>query len=307
MSKLGKLEEVSLRDYWKNETDFTKWLAERENLDLLGKTIGISLETAQTQAAVDGFFADIVAKDEEGKHIIIENQLEVTDHKHLGQIITYASGKEAKTIVWIAKEIRDEHRKAIVWLNEHIDDDINFFAIKIELWKIGNSATAPKFSIVEQPNEWAKVFNKTRNTNETSETELKRLVFWTGLKDYANKITFFTQKPSINSWYHIAMGITGAYISLTAIIQDNKITCNFWIENNKQLFDALEAYKKDIEKDLGYSLTWDRKTDDTKASSIFIEKPNDFSNDNNMAYKWLTEKATEFKNTFGDYLKKVNI
>ena len=310
MNKLGILEEVPLRDYWKSEpNDFTKWLAKKENLDLLGKTIGISLETDQTEAAVGDFSADILAKDEDGNYVIIENQLEATNHTHLGQIIAYASGKEAKTIVWIAKKFRDEFKKAIEWLNLHTDDDINFFAIEIELWKIGNSDPAPKFSVVEQPNEWAKVF-KTRNTKETSETELKRLEFWTGLKDYAieNKITFFTHKPSKEHWYNIAMGISGAYISLTILIQNNKITCSFWIDDDKQLFDALESYKKDIERDLGYSLTWDRKPDHKKASCIITDKPNDFTNDdNNMAYKWLIEKATEFRKVFGDYLKKLSL
>jgi len=315
MNKLGRLEEVPLRDYWISErNDFTKWLAKKENLDLLGETIGISLEIDQTEAAVGDLWADILAKDEYNNYVIIENQLEATDNTHLGQIIAYASGKEAKTIVWIAKKFRDEYKKAIEWLNEHTDDDINFFAIEIELWKIGNSDPAPKFSVVEQPNEWAKVIKKTRNTKETSETELKRLEFWTGLKDYAieNKVTFFTHKPSKEHWYNIAMGISGAYISLTVLYQNNKITynkitCSFWIDDNKQLFDALESYKKDIEKDLGYSLTWDRKPDNKKASCIIIDKSNDFTNDDNkMAYKWLTEKATEFKEIFGNYLNKIN-
>jgi hypothetical protein len=307
MNKFGRLEEVPLRDYWKNEPqNFTKWLSEKENLDLLGKTIGISLETEQTEAEVGDFYADILAKDENGNYVIIENQLETTDHTHLGQIIAYASGKEAKTIVWIAKKFRDEFKKAIEWLNEHTDDDINFFAIEIELWKIGNSDPAPKFAIVEQPNEWAKVFKKTRNVKETSETELKRLEFWTGLKDYAleNKINFFTHKPSKDHWYNISMGISGAYISLTALIQTNKITCSFWIDDNKELFDNLESYKNDIEKDLGYSLNWDRKSDNKKASCIIIDKQNDFTNeDNNDAYEWLIEKAIQFQNTFGNYWK----
>jgi hypothetical protein len=306
MNKLGRLEEVPLRDYWKSEPkNFTKWLSEKENLDLLGKTIGITLETDQIEAGVGDFYADILAKDEEGNYVIIENQLEATDHVHLGQIITYASGKEAKTVVWIAKKFRDEFKKAIEWLNEHTD--INFFAIEIELWKIGNSDPAPKFSIIEQPNEWAKVFKRSRNT---SETELKRLEFWTGLKEYAkeNKIDFFTHKPSKDHWYNISIGLSGAYICLTALIPNNKITCSFMIDDNKDLFDSLESYKKDIEKDLGYSLTWNRNPDNKKASRIIIEKQNDFTTEeNNIAYKWLMEKAIEFKDIFGNYLKKINL
>ena len=198
MTKFGRLEEVSLRDYWKSEPrNFTKWLSEKENIELLGEEIEIDLELIQTEANVGAFSADILAKDGNGNYVIIENQLEKTDHDHLGKIITYASGKEAKTIVWIAKKFSEEHKKAIEWLNEHTDDDINFFAIEIELWKIGNSDPAPKFSIVEKPNEWAKIIKSKENVKESNDTQIKRLEFWTGLKEYANEnnIHIFTQKP----------------------------------------------------------------------------------------------------------------
>ena len=311
MSKLDKLIKVPLREQWKSEPkDFTKWLSEKENLDLLGDTIGIPLKTDQTEASIGSFNADILAKDDDGNFVIIENQLEMTDHTHLGQLITYASGKEAKTIIWIAREFRDESKKAIEWLNEHTDADIKFFAIEIELWKIGDSDPAPKFSIVEKPNAWAKVFKKSQNSEDTSEIELKRLDFWTGLKDYANEngILIFTHKPSTNHWYNIAMGISGSNITLTALISNNKISCGFWIDDNKDLFDKLESYKPNIEKDLGYTLNWDRKEDNKKASSIGIEYNFDFLNEENInAYKWLAEKAVEFKKVFGNYLKKNNV
>jgi len=310
MNKLGKLEKVPLRGYWKSEPrNFTTWLSERDNLDLLGDTIGISIETEQIEASAGDFNADILAKDEDGNYVIIENQLEETDHKHLGQIITYASVKEAKTIVWIARKFRDEHRKAVEWLNEHTDDEINIFAIEIELWKIGNSDCAAKFSIVEKPNEWVKILKKSQKTNETSETELKRLNFWAGLKDYAveNNIKYFTHKASKDHWFNISMGISGSYLSLTISFQNNKITCSFWIDDDKEFFDSLESNKNDIEKDLGYKLNWDRKPN-KKASCIIIEKTNDFSiGENEMAYKWLTEKVIEFKKVFGDYIKKINV
>ena len=310
MNKLGRFIEVPLREQWKNEAiDFTNWLSEKENLDLLGDAIGISLEMEQREAAVGNYYIDILAKDENGDYVIIENQLEATDHSHLGQIITYASGKNAKTIVWIAKKFRDEFKKAIEWLNEYTDDEINFFAIEIELWKIGNSEPAPRFSIVEQPNEWAKVFKNTRTTKDTTETQIKRLDFWTGLKEYANEcnISIFTQKPSKDHWYNVAIGTSGVCLSLTAQIYYNKITCSFHIFDDKKIFDDLEVYKKDIENELGYSLTWNRKADNTKSSSIIIEKSYDFKNEDcKIAYKWLTEKAKEFKEIFVNYLKRIN-
>lgn len=310
MNKLSRLEEVPLREYWKSEPEnFTNWLSQKENLDLLGDTIGISLEIEQREASVGNFFADILAKDGNGNYVIIENQLEATDHTHLGQIIAYASGKDAKTIIWIAKKFRDEYKKAIEWLNEHTDDDISFFAVEIELWKIGNSELAPKFSIIEKPNEWAKVIKNTITTKETTETELKRLDFWTGLKEFANEknVTIFTQKPSKDHWYNIAIGTSGVCLSLTAQVYYNKITCSFHIFDNKKIFDDLESYKNDIEKDLGYSLIWNRKAENTKSSSIIIEKSYDFKNEDcNIAYDWLTERAVEFKKIFVEYFNKIN-
>lgn len=138
--KLGKLEKVKdLRSVWQNEaSNFTKWLAEEENLNTLGDEIGIEIELISTEAKTGSFSADILAVEANTDNkIIIENQLEQTDHDHLGKIITYASGHDAKTIIWIVKEAREEHRQAIDWLNEHTDEEINIFLCKIELWKIG--------------------------------------------------------------------------------------------------------------------------------------------------------------------------
>jgi hypothetical protein len=127
--KLGKLKMIDLREQWKHEAlDFTRWLAESENLVELGNEIGLDIKLIQTEAGVGCFSADILAEDETtGRKIVIENQLEKTDHSHLGQILTYAAGHEAEYIIWIVKDARDEHRQAVDWLNEHTDEKINFF------------------------------------------------------------------------------------------------------------------------------------------------------------------------------------
>jgi hypothetical protein len=306
MDKLGKLEKVPLRDTWMSEPrNFSKWLAKKENLTLLSETLNIdSLELEATEADIGSFNVDILARDEDKDLVIIENQLEQTDHKHLGQIITYASGKEAKTIIWIAKSFRDEHLKAINWLNENSVDDINFFAIEIELWRIGDSLPAPKFSVVAKPNEWEKIIREPPKLKENTSTELKRFKFWEGLKAFANEngAPFFSHKPSKDHWYNISMGLGGSYISLTALIPNNKITCGLWIDDDKERFDSLEAVKTDIEKELGYPLGWDRK-DRKKASSIIVSEDYDFSAENNVeAYQWMVTKAKEFKSVFERYL-----
>lgn len=155
--KLGSLEEIKdLRKAWPHEArDFTPWLA--DNIGELGKVIGIDIDVDETESSVGGFNADIFATDADtGKRIIIENQLEDTDHKHLGQLITYASGKSASLVIWVVKHAREEHRSAIEWLNNHTDEEIGFILCEIKLFRIGTSALAPHFNIIEQPNNWAK-------------------------------------------------------------------------------------------------------------------------------------------------------
>ncbi len=159
MPELGKIERVEdLRKIWPNEArDFTVWLSQDENLTMLGETVGIDIDLEERESSVGGFSVDLFATEEgTGRKIIIENQLEDTNHDHLGKIITYAAGKEASVIIWIVKRARDEHRKAVEWLNQHTDENIGFFLLEIELWKINGSVPAPRFNIVERPNDWAK-------------------------------------------------------------------------------------------------------------------------------------------------------
>ena len=134
MIQLGVMKKIDdLRSVWSHEAlEFTPWLAKPENIKMLSETIGLDIEVEETESSVDTFSADIVGIDTNtGRKVIIENQLEDSNHTHLGQIITYAAGKNASTIIWIVKHARDAHRAAIEWLNNHSDEDINFFLIEI--------------------------------------------------------------------------------------------------------------------------------------------------------------------------------
>ncbi len=155
--ELGTLMEIhDLRTAWPHEAqDFTPWLA--GNINTLGKALGIDIDVEETESPVGSFNVDIFAKDADtGRKIIIENQLEDTDHDHLGKLITYASGKAASLVIWIVKRAREEHRAAIEWLNNHTDEEIGFVLCEIKLYRIGNSLMAPFFNIIERPNDWAK-------------------------------------------------------------------------------------------------------------------------------------------------------
>ena len=156
MVELAKIKTVDLRIAWSNEaTDFTPWL--QDNIDQLGDALGIELELQQREASVGAFSLDLLARDvSNNRPVIIENQLESTDHSHLGQLLTYAAGYDASAIVWIAKEFRDEHRAALDFLNGRTGEDTEFFGVVVELWKIDESRPAPHFRVVSAPNDWSK-------------------------------------------------------------------------------------------------------------------------------------------------------
>ncbi|MDA8007907.1 MAG: DUF4268 domain-containing protein, partial [Gammaproteobacteria bacterium] len=154
--QLGALEKKAVREYWDNEaSEFTPWLA--DNINLLGEALGLDgLEVEEQESSVGGFRVDLLCKDEDDRTVIVENQLEKTNHKHLGQLLTYAAGKDAVVVVWVSTKFTDEHRAALDWLNEKTEEDVQFFGAQIEVWQIGDSQAAPKFNLVCMPNEWSK-------------------------------------------------------------------------------------------------------------------------------------------------------
>ena len=305
--KLGNLEKVKdLRSVWKHEAnDFTKWLAEEENLNLLGKEIGIEIELISTEAKAGSFSTDILAVEANTDNkIIIENQLEATNHDHLGKIITYASGHDAKTIIWIVKEAREEHRQAVDWLNEHTDDEINIFLCRIELWKIDDSAIAPKFQIVSSPNNWTKTIKRSLN-NEMSSTKMLLYNYWTKLSEEIdrNYPNFNSRKPRSSNFYDIALGSSLAHISL-AINTKSEVKCQIWIRDSKPLFDYLFDSKDKMEEELGYELEWGR-LDDYKSSFIAIINNSDIRDESNWdkLIKWQLNNASKFYDVFADRIK----
>ncbi len=301
MVVLGKLKEVDLRQVWKHEAlNFTQWLAKDENLALLSETLGIDINLIKTEADVGSFNVDILAEDSNGRKIVVENQLESTNHDHLGKIITYASGYDAEIIVWIVKDVRNEHKQAIDWLNEHTDEKINFFAVKIQALQIDDSNPAPYFQVVCKPNAWAKIMKS--NTSALTERKLKLLEFWTALNEYLdNKSSKIKpQKPSAAHWNTISIGTSKAHISITALGKEKKIGCEFYIPDNKDLYYYLEKHKTEIERIFGEELYW-QELPNKKASRISVSRDNfDLYNNENWQrdFAWFEEKAAKFKEAF---------
>ncbi len=309
--ELAKLEKVQLRNVWKHEAlDFTKWLAEPENLGLLGDEIGIEISLIQMEASVGSFSVDILAEEENtGRKIIIENQLEVTNHDHLGKIITYASGFDAEIIVWIVRDVRDEHKQAVDWLNEHTDDKINFFVVKMEVWQIGNSPYAPKFNLISQPNDWAKAIKKGSNqSNNPSEIKLLQLEFWQKFQEFAEnrKSILKIVKPGRPQHYcNVRFGY-GAVIALTVNTQANELGCELYIYDSKELFFSLEALKSEIERDLVSELIW-MELPDKKASRVKIVRTGSIKDlsDWDGYFMWFVNNAEAFQKVFTKYTAEI--
>lgn len=294
-----------MRSVWKHEAnDFTKWLAEDENLNILSDEIGIDIELVSTEAKTGSFSTDILAVEANTiNKIIIENQLESMDHDHLGKVITYASGHDAKTIIWIVRDAREEHRRAVDWLNEHTDEEINIFLCRIELWKIDDSKVAPKFQIVSSPNNWGKTIKR---NNKMPSTGLLLYDYWTMVKEELdrNYPMLNSRKPRGGNLYTVNFGSPQADISLAINIQKSQAKCRILIHHNKALFDHLYESKDEIEGGLGYGLEWNRK-DNMKASNITIIKESDFLDESNWGQliNWQLSRASEFYDVFADRIK----
>ena len=305
--QLGRITKINPREIWKHEAlDFTQWLVKEENIEILSDELGISIENTRAEEAAGRFNVDIVADSSDlDSKIIIENQLERTDHKHLGQLLTYASAFDASIIIWIVTDYTDEHRQAIDWFNRHISEKINFFLVKIEIYQIGDSEPAPHFTIICEPNEWGKTFSKSSSGDEISETKLMQQEFWTGLKAYAEKtdgISILTHKAKPQHWFHVSFGTSKAHIGCVINTSKNLVSCGITIPNDKAFFHRYLSKKEEIESSLGYKLLW-REMPDSKASRIVYQydcDPSDRSSWEEL-FEWLANRIEEFKTVFGKY------
>jgi|JI8StandDraft_1071087.scaffolds.fasta_scaffold12689_4 uncharacterized protein YqgQ len=302
---LAKLEKVDLREIWEHEAlDFTNWLAQEHNLNALSQEIGVDIRLIKTEASVGRFSVDILAEEEAtGTKIIIENQLEDTDHDHLGKIITYASGYDAKIIIWIVKNAREEHQKAVEWLNERTDEETSFFLIKIELWQIEKSNPAPKFEILASPNEWAKTIKASPTEGELSETKLNHLDFWNGFKNFVreNDGEMRLRTPRPQHWYDISIGNSESHITLTVNSKENELGCELYIKSNKDLFHFLKEKIALLENEISAPIEW---IDAAKASRIKIAKKVSGVFDQEKApeyYDWLYRKTVQYQEVFKKY------
>ena len=309
MLELGRLEEVNVRELWIHEQcDFSNWLAKEENIELLNEVLGLTLVDIEKEVFVGAYRCELVAKDEtSGQNVIIENQLEASNHDHLGKIVTYASGLDANVIVWIAKEAREEHRSAIEWLNNNTNKNINFFLIEIHAYKIGNSLYAPKFEIVEKPNDFIKNAKIQTGSEELNKSQSERLVFWTRFNDIVSERgkPFNLRKATTDHWYDVAIGVSGVLVEITLVNKEGCVGIALYIIDDKELFDSLNEKKIEIESKLGFELDWQR-LDGKKASRIIYRIPglnfDDHSNYDSLMND-IIDKVILFVKVFKKYVK----
>ena len=305
---LGTLKKADVRAVWTHEAyDFTQWLAKEENLQLLSEEVGIDISLIDTEVFAGKYKVDILAEEEgTNRKIIIENQLEFTDHKHLGQIITYASGYNAEIVIWIVKGVNDEHLQAVEWLNSVINASINFFLIQIEIWQIDDSKYAPKFNVFAKPNEWSKMLKDTKGKTDLTDTKLNQLEFWNKLKEYnnaSNSKLKFSRTPRAQHWYNVSIGSSLCQISLTVNSQAKLVACAIYIHDSKELYKKFHDDKDAIEQEIGQELEW-MELPEGKASRIRLSESADVNNQNNWGtcFQWLNEYAEKFYTTFSSRL-----
>ena len=311
---LGRLQKVDIHEIWKNDSShFTPWLAEPDNIKLLGDTIGMELQVDSVEKEVGRFYADILCKETTSdRYVVIENQIDRTDHDHLGKTITYAAGLGATAVVWITRHFLDEHRAAFDWLNEISHSEVAFFGLEIEAWKIGGSAAAPKFNIVCRPNDWQLESSPASTMTEWQKTQLE---FWLGLKESMEETSRVKcSKPQAANWMSHPLGRTGFWLSSVFSSADSEtgghrpggeLRVEMVIDHSdsKGLFASLRSQEREISGELlsrvPESLTWVCK-EGVHMCRLYVRTAVDVYDRSKWSeyHEWLRERLEAFDSTF---------
>jgi hypothetical protein len=309
--QIGKIRKVSLRELWKREDKgFTKWL--EEHIDYLNDVIGFDISIESREENVGPFRVDLYGEDNNGNKVIIENQLEKTDHTHLGQIITYLTNLEANTAIWISSDPVEEHKKAIDWLNETTPDDISFYLIQLEAIKIGDEPiAAPLFTVVKRPSYKIKQIGEEKKKH--AQRHVIRKDFWTHFINSINKKNSMCNNvnPGTENWLPIAIGMSG--VSINIVISKKYARSEIYInrgtkEENKRIFDYFFSNKSSIETDFGSQLTWERMEDNVTSrikhqlDGVDVSKKDDWD----RMIEFLIDSAIRMDQAFKKHIPKIN-
>lgn len=296
--ELGRMESVEIRSVWEHEArDFTPWLL--EHADHLAETLGIDLELEESEYPVGGFALDLVGRDLTNDAVlIVENQLEGTDHNHLGQILTYAAGTDASSIVWISTSFREEHRQAIDWLNEQTREDVRFFGIEVSVVRIGSSLPAPLFTLVAEPNDWQKQVRTATKSGRVGTKSTLYQGFWT---KYLERLRSEhpdwsrARTPSNQNWMNFPSPVKGTGIN-PSFAQGARLRHEIYIDTgdkarNDAIFEHFAEQRDEFEAEYGRSLEWEALPN-ARACRIA-----DYKNDADVTYE---DQHDEFISWFID-------
>lgn len=313
MTTLGSLEAVRLREVWPDEArDFTPWLAQPENIQRLGEAIDYVLEVVHVEAAVGPFSADILARDVDSNlYVVIENQLNRTDHDHLGKAITYSATLGAKTIVWVAPTFTDEHRKALDWLNDNTVEDIGFFGVQVELWKIDNSNPAVRFNVVSRPSELVRQVVSTAH-GELTPVRQTQFEWWTAFREalLASGEVSGARTARAQYWYDVTLGRSGAVLSLTANVDEGRISVRLYLRGRmggQAALRALEQQREAIEREVGCPLVWDPHPD-KRDKTVVLERKADLNNHAKWPeyIEWMVDATLRMRRAFASRVRDID-
>lgn len=314
--ELGRLERVPLRDAWPGEaTDFTPWVASPEGLKLIGKALNLELQTlsSSSEVHVGSFRADVVCvdtSDPDNSLVLIENQLGPADHAHIGQVLAYAAGLEAVTIIWIASEFRDEHSVAIEWLNRITHERYRFFGLEIELVKIGDSDPAATFSVVAKPNNWSRGVRR-RTDPDLAYSDLDRYHedFWTALCSHVieRNIDVRVGNPRPQRWMGVPFGPQGAWLNAVRLVQPPslRVEAHFRAPFPSEYFVALHHEKAAIEKELEFAVEWDPRPTTSRIFVTTSRDPQDVD-DWPAQIEWFVDKLQRFDRAFRNRVNTID-
>lgn len=305
--ELGILKTVAARQKWISEArDFTPWLA--QNITALNQALGLELEVENIEVQCGPYSADILAKDTlTDQYVVIENQLEKTNHDHLGKAITYASVLDASTIMWIATDFTPEHKKALDWLNDHTSDEISLYGVQVELWQIDESNPALKFNIVSKPNQAVMQAARSKASDDLSDSKKFQLDFWNKFKE---KLALTKRIPSLQTprpqyWFDISLGKSNIHLSNTCNTDVNMVGVRVYIGNKiaDSMLPFLESNKSEIEASIGQSLQWNPNPEN-RDKIIILWHTTDFKDPKKVeeALEWLVEYTIKFRDTFSRFV-----
>lgn len=307
--ELGILKTVTPRQKWNNEArDFTPWLA--NNIAELNKALGLELEVENTEVSVGPYSADILAKDTgTDNYVVIENQLEKTNHDHLGKAITYASVLNASMIIWIATDFTEEHKKSLDWLNDHTNDEISFYGVQLELWQIDESKAALRFNVISKPNQAVRQAARSKANEDLSDKRKFQFDFWSKFKEKLAKTKKIPslQTPRPQYWFDVTLGKSYIHISNTCNTDDNTVGVRIYIRNKiaDTMLPFLESKKDEIESSIGQKLIWNPNPDN-RDKVIILQHTTDFEDEKKLdeSLNWLVDYTVKFRETFSTIIKQ---